>query len=175
MPLITTAARLTRETVALAASDLHLDERTIRYQGHPDRTQYVIGHVHVEPFASRWRDLGEGPSWQEEYALPMSLKVELLWEPGAHQELRISYPVVSILREGGAKFAGVSVSARNERDPRPSVHHDSTWEFSGAQEIAERSTFFEHRVVLQRGVGTQSVPFDHDPSRSRYVLTFITR
>ena len=146
----------------------HMGHQTYRY------TRIRLGSVTIAPFEEpRWRDLGEGPSWQEKYTVTMPLSVPVEWTPGdGHNGLRICYPVVSLIREGGAKWGGVSVAVRDETTPEPSQQISSTYEYDGFQQIGTKGTLFGFRfrwAGLRMGV--TEIPYDHDPSRTHWVLT----
>lgn len=156
------AARLGLTTTTERSGDRH------RYQ----YTRVQIGTVTIAPFAEpKWRDLGEGPSWQEQYTLLQPVQVPIGWTPGhGHDALQVKFPVVSLLRQGGAKWGGVSVAARDDTEPRPSTHYHSTYEYAGFEELGTKGTLFGYPASVSFRVAFEEVPYDHDPSKTHWII-----
>lgn len=172
MLLLTTEARpMSSAQVSTAADVLGLN---LFRTGSPNwrRTQIEIGSVHVPAFSEpEWRDLGEGPSWQEKYTLDHDLpRVPIMWDPfSTHSQVSITFPVTSLLRQGGVKWGGVSLAANDDDTARDSQHMRSTYDYAAFKELAG-GTLFGYVARLHRGVGFREIPYAHDASKTHFVL-----
>lgn len=175
--LLTTEGPVGLEAALAAAEAMDLPVTVTEYRSGSQCYRYTriqLGTVLVPAFDEpRWRDLGDGPSWQEKYTVEEALTVPLLWEP--QQEYgwtcwRVHYPVTSLVRQGGAKWGGVSIVARDDTEPRASTHTHNTYSYQGCQELGTRGTLFGFVASLADGVSFREAPYGHDPSKSRWVL-----
>ncbi len=169
--LLSTDDRPSLAEALQAAESLDLNVLLKRYKGRTS-TLIQIGQVLVGPLDARYRDLGEGPSWQEKYELPMQLWVPLYWRPAdatKHYAVSCHVPVTSIMRESGAKFAGVTHAYSQDTDKQPSTHSYESYEYS-AFEMLGNGNFFGHAVRTAHGVSVREVPYAHDPTKTHWVM-----
>lgn len=170
--LLTTERHPALSHVLGAANTLGLDVVRTSY-GTYTYTRVQLGTIEIPAFdAPKWRDLGEGPSWQEKYTLEAPVTADIMWEshtsfPG--YAVRVEFPVTSLLRQGGAKWGGVSLAANDDTTPKPSTHTLGTYDYDAFRQLAG-GTFFGYAATLAAGVSFREVPYAHDPSKTHFVL-----